>query len=107
MAIDCLPSSNAIYMYNLYRKNNTNDTRWFFLSVLKTANVFPLWFGNQRPRALIIVLIWSDWDFNSDSNALGDPHFATCSSPFDAYPPYSQTLKKRRNFIHYNEKRQF
>ena len=92
-------------MYNLYRKNNTNDTRWFFLSVLKTANVFPLWFGNQRPRALIIVLIWSDWDFNSDSNALGDPHFATCSKPFDAYPPYSQTLEKKiRNFfIHYKK----
>jgi len=41
-------------------------------------------------------LTWPLSAFSSLSNALVDPHFATCESPVEAIPPYSQTLQGNR-----------
>ena len=63
----------------------TSDTRWFLLSVLKTAKVFPLTLGYHNPRALMMVRMRALSALSSDSKTRGEPHLATYKKVRDLY----------------------
>ena len=93
------PKRNKLLLLRTKKRNDdasliTNETRWFFLSVLNTANVLPLTLGYHRPLALMIVRICWLSAFIWLSKTRVEPHLATWANPFEAWPPYSQTLQR-------------
>lgn len=100
----------------------TNETKWWLGSTRNTANVFPVTFGCDRPRAFIIVRMCSlcksdaisinvcfaigngdlfkytlgTCPFSSASSTRVAPCSATCCSPSLAVSPYCQNLMKTR-----------